>query len=139
MVANKNQHQGNRHQSAHQDHTTNQKNPQPKAHPKPVQPKEDLKSALAKVVEKTTPAQKPAPQAERTAVTSTTPTQSPAAAQPTAPAAQPSPTLYKQSAEPTVGGVRQPAFTPHEQAAGPDINVAKKILRHSGKERPPGT
>lgn len=37
------------------------------------------------------------------------------------------------------GSARQPAFTAHTVTDAPDIATVKKILRHSGKERPPGT
>jgi len=49
------------------------------------------------------------------------------------------PTTYKQSPEPMMGGSRQPAFEPYAQSSQPDLNQVKKMLRHSGKERPPGT
>jgi hypothetical protein len=83
--------------------------------PAPHQPsvqKGNLKTTLAKVVAETNQAN----QAAEAKVASTAP--------------------IEQS---SFGGIRQPAYVPHEQSSTPDINTAKKILRHSGKERPPGT
>ena len=48
-------------------------------------------------------------------------------------------TEYKQSSESMVGGVRQPAFVPHVETNQPDAALVKKMLRHNGKEKPPGT
>ena len=45
----------------------------------------------------------------------------------------------RQSDHSPIGGNRQPAFETAEQAAQPDINTVKNLLRSSGKERPPGT
>jgi hypothetical protein len=45
---------------------------------------------------------------------------------------------FKQSPEPAVGGVRQPAYVPHIKTGQPDVATVKKMLRQSGKERPPG-
>lgn len=46
--------------------------------------------------------------------------------------------LVKQSPEPVLGGSRQPAFEPVPEALEPDLATVKKMLKTSGKERPPG-
>jgi len=92
---------------------------------------EHLQASLAKVVNQTSATDEP-----KEKVTPPTPkTDSiPNLAPDTPPAS-----VYKQSPDPAVGGTRQPAYVPYEQTNVPDLQTAKKILRHSGKERPPGT
>lgn len=100
-----------------------QRQPQPSRTAVPA----DLQSALAQVVQK----------ANNTGSHQTAAVQSTVAAATPPPATEP--TTYKQSPEPMMGGSRQPAFEPYAQSSQPDLNQVKKMLRHSGKERPPGT
>jgi len=116
----------------------NRPNNQTSSHPQ--KPKANLQSALAQVVAQTNQTTKPqaAPAAPKAPTPPAQPTSTPDAKTPTSNQSAPA-MVYKQSAEPSLGGIRQPAYVPHEQSSAPDINIAKKILRHSGKERPPGT
>jgi len=123
MVANKSS------QPKAHNQTSPRAQPQSQQQAKPAQPpadhqtrppQTDLKSALAPVVSP------PVVQALKS---------DPVPAQPSVDQGM----VYKQSPEPSVGGVRQPAFVPHEDSSAPDLTTAKKILRHSGKDRPPGT
>ena len=43
-----------------------------------------------------------------------------------------------QSPQPPLGGVRKPAFEHYENPVEPDISTVKKMLKTSGKDRPPG-
>ena len=131
MVAHKKQ-PSNANQQPQSNQTTSNNRPTKVHTAQPDQTKPDLKTALADVVAKSRPSTEQTPPNPVAEATTGQPSAKPVA-EPTATMANNQPTHS------TAGRSRQPAFTPHEHSTGPDINTAKKILRHSGKERPPGT
>ena len=111
---------------------------QPTKQTAPIKKKVDvsLQSALSEVLQKSK--QPLADRPKATPNVSVTPEQKQSSPQNTTSVEVPSKAVtFKQSPEPAVGGVRQPAFEPVIDE-GPSAATIKKMLRTSGKERPPG-